>query len=50
MRKNRDEEVELVYLRFTSQPGTIGPVFGANDYWTGMGLFLDSFDNDGQVC
>ncbi|GMR53563.1 hypothetical protein PMAYCL1PPCAC_23758, partial [Pristionchus mayeri] len=33
---------------FTSQPGTIGPVFGANDYWTGMGLFLDSFDNDGQ--
>ncbi|VDN40705.1 unnamed protein product, partial [Gongylonema pulchrum] len=23
-------------------------VFGANDYWTGMGLFLDSFDNDAQ--
>lgn len=33
---------------FTSQPGTIGPVFGSNDYWTGMGLFFDSFDNDGQ--
>lgn len=28
--------------------GSLGPVFGANDFWTGMGLFLDSFDNDGQ--
>lgn len=26
----------------------MGPVFGANDFWTGMGVFLDSFDNDGQ--
>lgn len=23
-------------------------VFGSNDFWTGMGLFFDSFDNDGQ--
>lgn len=22
--------------------------FYSNDYWVGMGLFLDSFDNDGQ--
>ena len=36
-------------LWFTAQPSTLGPVFGANDYWTGMGLFFDSFDNDGQV-
>lgn len=28
--------------------GTLGPVFGANDYWNGMAVMLDSFDNDGQ--
>ncbi|CAB03169.1 L-type lectin-like domain-containing protein [Caenorhabditis elegans] len=33
---------------YTSQLGALGPVFGGNDFWTGMGLFLDSFDNDGQ--
>ncbi|KAF7637741.1 L-type lectin-like domain-containing protein [Meloidogyne graminicola] len=32
---------------YTAQQGTLGPVFGANDYWTGMGIMLDSFDNDG---
>ncbi|CAL2030732.1 unnamed protein product [Caenorhabditis brenneri] len=31
---------------YTSQLGTLGPVFGANDFWTGIGLFMDSFDND----
>lgn len=35
-------------LWYTAQQGTLGPVFGANDFWTGMGLFFDSFDNDGQ--
>ncbi|PAV78272.1 hypothetical protein WR25_17668 [Diploscapter pachys] len=35
-------------LWYTAQMGTLGPVFGANDFWTGMGLFLDSFDNDNQ--
>ena len=29
--------------------GTDGPVFGSNDNWNGLGIFLDSFDNDGQV-
>ncbi|KAM3721822.1 Protein ERGIC-53 [Dirofilaria immitis] len=33
---------------YTAQQPILGPVFGANDYWTGMGLFLDSFDNDAQ--
>ncbi|KAL3119833.1 hypothetical protein niasHT_005893 [Heterodera trifolii] len=33
---------------YTAQQGTLGPVFGANDYWTGMAIMLDSFDNDGQ--
>ncbi|KAH7728699.1 Ile-1 protein [Aphelenchoides avenae] len=33
---------------YTAQQGTVGPVFGANDYWTGMALMFDSFDNDGQ--
>lgn len=26
-----------------------GPVFGARDQWNGLGVFFDSFDNDGQV-
>lgn len=32
---------------YTSQQGTLGPVYGANDYWNGMLLAFDSFDNDG---
>lgn len=26
-----------------------GPVFGAADKWNGVGIFFDSFDNDGKV-
>ncbi|EFO22212.1 Ile-1 protein [Loa loa] len=37
-----------IAIWYTAQQPTLGPVFGANDYWTGMGLFLDSFDNDAQ--
>jgi mannose-binding lectin 1 len=33
---------------YTSAKGTQGPVFGANNYWTGLGMFFDSFDNDAQ--
>ncbi|XP_041355326.1 protein ERGIC-53-like [Gigantopelta aegis] len=33
---------------FTETPGTEGPVFGSNDNWKGLGIFLDSFDNDVQ--
>ena len=33
---------------YTQQKGQLGPVFGSNDYWTGMGLLFDSFDNDNQ--
>ena len=29
--------------------GIEGPVFGSNDYWKGLAVFFDSFDNDGQV-
>lgn len=25
-----------------------GPVFGAGDQWRGLGVFFDSFDNDGK--
>ncbi|CAF4353171.1 unnamed protein product, partial [Adineta steineri] len=34
---------------FTDKPGVEGPVFGSNDNWNGLGLFLDSFDNDALV-
>ncbi len=34
---------------FTEQMGTEGNVFGSNDHWKGLGIFLDSFDNDGKV-
>uniref|UniRef100_A0A0N4ZKD3 L-type lectin-like domain-containing protein n=1 Tax=Parastrongyloides trichosuri TaxID=131310 RepID=A0A0N4ZKD3_PARTI len=33
---------------YTAQPGTLGPVYGSNDQWNGLGIFLDSYDNDDQ--
>ncbi|XP_067106360.1 protein ERGIC-53 [Osmerus mordax] len=33
---------------FTSQQGLDGPVYGAADAWNGIGIFFDSFDNDGK--
>lgn len=34
---------------FTSTQGLDGPVYGAADQWNGVGIFFDSFDNDGKV-
>lgn len=34
---------------FTSEQGLDGPVYGAADTWNGIGVFFDSFDNDGKV-
>ncbi|EMP26707.1 Protein ERGIC-53 [Chelonia mydas] len=33
---------------FTEGQGLEGPVFGAADTWNGVGIFFDSFDNDGK--
>ncbi|XP_072034073.1 protein ERGIC-53-like [Amphiura filiformis] len=33
---------------YTNPKGTEGPVFGNKDYWNGLGIFFDSFDNDNQ--
>eukprot|EP00795_Rhopilema_esculentum_P003768 gene3768-15050_t len=33
---------------YTEETGSSGPVFGASDNWKGMGLFFDSYDNDGE--
>ncbi|XP_061149861.1 protein ERGIC-53 [Syngnathus typhle] len=33
---------------FTSEQGLQGPVYGAADKWNGVGIFFDSFDNDGK--
>ncbi|KAM6392193.1 protein ERGIC-53 isoform 2-T2 [Rhynochetos jubatus] len=33
---------------FTEEQGLDGPVFGAADQWKGVGIFFDSFDNDGK--
>ena len=33
----------------TEEPGTDGPVFGNVDRWKGLGVILDSFDNDALV-
>ena len=30
---------------FTSESNDWGPVFGSQDYWTGLGVFFDTFDN-----
>uniref|UniRef100_A0A8C4H327 Lectin, mannose-binding, 1 n=1 Tax=Dicentrarchus labrax TaxID=13489 RepID=A0A8C4H327_DICLA len=34
---------------FTTAQGLDGPVYGAADQWSGIGIFFDSFDNDGKV-
>lgn len=34
---------------FTTAQGLDGPVYGAADNWNGIGIFFDSFDNDGKV-
>ncbi|XP_029430791.1 protein ERGIC-53-like isoform X2 [Rhinatrema bivittatum] len=31
---------------YTQQRGTTGPVYGAADFWDGVGIFFDTFDND----
>lgn len=31
---------------YTEEKGSEGPVFGSSDKWQGLGIFLDSFDND----
>ncbi|MEE6457937.1 hypothetical protein FKM82_000110 [Ascaphus truei] len=33
---------------FTSEQGLDGNVYGASDSWNGVGIFFDSFDNDGK--
>ncbi|XP_028828889.1 protein ERGIC-53 [Denticeps clupeoides] len=33
---------------YTSGQGLTGPVYGAADQWNGVGIFFDSFDNDGK--
>ncbi|KAG9354123.1 hypothetical protein JZ751_012247 [Albula glossodonta] len=33
---------------FTDGQGLEGPVYGAADNWNGVGVFFDSFDNDGK--
>ncbi|KAM8961002.1 protein ERGIC-53 isoform 2-T2 [Pelodytes ibericus] len=33
---------------FTSSQGLDGNVYGAADMWNGVGIFFDSFDNDGK--
>ncbi|XP_062619727.1 protein ERGIC-53-like, partial [Saccostrea cucullata] len=33
---------------FTEDKGQEGPVFGNQNMWRGLGVFMDSFDNDGQ--
>lgn len=34
---------------YTEHQGLEGPVFGSADMWNGVGIFFDSFDNDGKV-
>uniref|UniRef100_A0A6B2L4C4 L-type lectin-like domain-containing protein n=1 Tax=Arcella intermedia TaxID=1963864 RepID=A0A6B2L4C4_9EUKA len=33
---------------YTKQKAQIGPVMGSSDRWQGLGVILDTFDNDGQ--
>eukprot|EP00808_Paulinella_micropora_P000128 g51735.t1 len=33
---------------FVEKPFTLGTVFGSNDFWNGLGIFFDTFNNDGR--
>lgn len=33
---------------YTTSSAELGPVYGSKDFFTGMGVFLDSFDNDNR--
>ena len=33
---------------YVKERAQLGPIFGSRDKWTGMGIFFDSFDNDGK--
>lgn len=33
---------------YTDKVGLIGPVYGSSDFWTGLGVFFDTFNNDGK--
>jgi hypothetical protein len=33
---------------YTRYPGKLGPVFGGPEKWSGLGVFIDGFDNDGK--
>ncbi|XP_050438851.1 protein ERGIC-53 [Adelges cooleyi] len=38
----------LAFWYTTSKGDYQGPVFGSSDKWVGLGVFFDSFDNDGK--
>jgi len=33
---------------YTKEKGQEGPVFGSRDNWVGLGVFIDTYDNDGS--
>ncbi|XP_078286103.1 protein ERGIC-53-like [Rhinoraja longicauda] len=35
-------------LWYSKEKGPAGPVYGAADQWNGVGVFFDTFDNDGR--
>lgn len=40
---------EGMALWLVEKPET-GPVLGGADYWKGLAIFIDTYDNDGQVA
>ncbi|XP_040198893.1 protein ERGIC-53-like [Rana temporaria] len=37
---------EGMALWYTRNPGDLGPVYGSNDLWDGLGIIFDTFDHD----
>ncbi len=33
---------------YVDRPGLLGPVYGSSDYWNGLLIAFDTFNNDGQ--
>jgi len=35
---------------YTDQVGMVGPVYGSSDFWTGLAIFFDTYDNDREMA
>jgi mannose-binding lectin 1 len=42
------EGADGVAFWYVEEPGVLGSAFGAKEQWKGLGVFIDTYDNDGH--